>query len=65
MRRAREYAAAGLERYWIIDPVGPEVVVYELSEGGFAERGRFGPGAEVTLDVGATQITFDPATLLD
>jgi Uma2 family endonuclease len=65
IRKAAKYAAAGLERYWIIDPVAPEIVVYELSDGGFAERGRFGPGTEVTLDVGATQITFDPATLLD
>jgi len=26
IRRAAEYAAAGLERYWIIDPAGTEVV---------------------------------------
>jgi Uma2 family endonuclease len=65
IRKAGKYAAAGLERYWIIDPRGPEVIVYELSDGVFAERGRFGPGTEVTLDAGVAHITFDPVTLLD
>ncbi len=30
IRKAAKYAAAGLERYWIIDPDGPEVIVYRL-----------------------------------
>jgi Uma2 family endonuclease len=65
IRKAAKYAAIGLERYWIIDPEGPEVIVYGLSDGVFAERGRFGPGTEATFDAGVTQITFDPVTLLD
>ena len=33
IRKAAKYAAAGVSRYWIIDPDGPEVVVYELGDG--------------------------------
>ncbi len=31
-------------------------MVDELSDGVFAERGRCGPGTEVTLDVGVAQV---------
>jgi Uma2 family endonuclease len=65
IRKAAKYAAAGLERYWIIDPAGPEIIVHRLGDGVLVERGRHGPGVEVTLDVGPAQVTFDPATLLD
>ena len=64
IRKARKYAAAGVERYWIIDPAGPEITVYQLVEGVYAERGVHGPGTEVTLDVGPAEVTFDPADLL-
>lgn len=63
--KAHKYAAAGLERYWIIDPEGPTLIVYELREGVFVETARHTPGAEATLDVGPTTVTFDPSTLLD
>ena len=65
IRKAAKYAAAGLERYWIIDPDGPVVVVYRLVDGVLVEQGRHGPGSEATLDVGPAEITFDPAGLLD
>lgn len=64
IRKARKYAAAGLHRYWIVDPAGPEVTAYRLSESGFVEQQRVEPGTEATLDVGPTTVTFDPATLL-
>lgn len=64
-RKAAKYASAGLERYWIIDPVGPEVIVYELVEGVLIERDRNGPGSPTTLDAGPCEVTFDPASLLD
>ena len=65
IRKARKYAAAGLERYWIIDPDGPEVIVYRQREGALIEDARHGPGTTVTLDTGPVEITFDPADLLD
>jgi Uma2 family endonuclease len=65
VRKAAKYAAAGLERYWIIDPDGPEVVVHELVDSVFVERGRHRPGATVTLDVGPAAVTFDPAQLVE
>ena len=64
IRKTRKYAAAGVERYWIIDPDGPEIIVYRLADGVLVEQGRHGPGTEVILDVGPTQVTFDPADLL-
>ena len=65
IRKATKYAAAGVERYWIIDPNGPEITVYQLVDGVFAEQGVHGPGTEVTLDVGPAEVTFDPAQLLE
>lgn len=65
IRKARKYAAAGLERYWIIDPEGPEIIVHRLVDGILVEQARHGPGTEATLDVGPIEVTLDPATLLD
>lgn len=65
IRKSAKYAAAGVERYWIIDPDGPNIIVYRLSDGVFAERGRYGPGVVVTLDVGMAEVTVDPARLLE
>lgn len=64
IRKATKYAAAGAERYWIIDPAGPDITVYRLVDDLFVERGVHGPGTEVTLDVGPAQVTFDPTDLL-
>jgi Uma2 family endonuclease len=63
-RKLARYAAAGLERYWVIDPEGPTVIVYELDDGTYRETGRYGPGSEVTFDVGPATVTFDPADLV-
>lgn len=62
--KAHKYASAGLERYWIIDPEGPKVIVYELREGVFVETARHTPGTRARLDVGPAEITIDPAELL-
>ncbi len=64
IRKAAKYAAAGLERYWIIDPDGPEVIVYRLTDGVLVEQGRHGPGTTVTLDIGPTEVSFDPVELV-
>lgn len=64
VRKYAKYAEAGLERYWVIDPGGPEVIVYRLSpEGVYIEEGRHRPDTVVTLDAGPARVTFDPADL--
>lgn len=65
LRKAHTYATAGLERYWIVDPAGPVIVVYHLDEGTYRETGRHGPGSEADLDVGPSRLRLDPASLLD
>lgn len=65
IRKFAKYAEAGLERYWIIDPEGPVIIVYELRDKVFVEQGRHEPGAEVELDIGPATVTLDPAELLD
>jgi Uma2 family endonuclease len=64
IRKAAKYAAAGLERYWVIDPDAPEVIVHRVVDGVFVEQARHGPGGAVMLDVGPCSITLDPAPLL-
>ena len=65
IRKAHKYAAVGLQRYWIIDPDGPEIIVHQRREGSLAETGRYGPGSTITLEAGPVEITLDPAQLLD
>lgn len=65
IRKFARYAAAGLKRYWIIDPEGPEIVVYRLGgDGTYIETDRHQPGTIATLDVGAATLNLDPTELL-
>jgi Uma2 family endonuclease len=64
IRKFAKYAAAGLERYWIIDPEGPVIIVYALEDGVYVEQARHGPGTLVEFDVGPVRVTLDPADLL-
>lgn len=65
VRKHHKYAAAGLPRYWIIDPDGPRITTYELGDDGvYAETGDFGPGDVADLDLGVAQVTLDPTSLL-
>lgn len=64
IRKAAKYAAAGLPRFWIIDPDGPEIVVHALVDGVLVERARHGPGTVVTLDIGTTAVSLEPGDLL-
>jgi Uma2 family endonuclease len=64
-RKAAKYAAAGLERYWIIDPDGPVVIVHRLVDGVLVEHARHGQGEAVDLDIGPATVTVDPADFLD
>ena len=64
MRKFAKYAAADLERYWIIDPEGPVVIVYHLVGGVYVEQARHQPGMTAELDVGPAILRLDPADLL-
>ena len=76
LRKTTKYAAAGLERYWIVDagdpadpgaePAFPEIIEFRLSNGVFIERARHRPGTHGELDVApGTTVIFDPGDLLD
>lgn len=60
----RKYAAAGLERYWIIDPDGPTITVYHLDGDTYAEVATHEPGAAAELDIGVGTISLDPTNLI-
>lgn len=63
IRKFAKYAAAGLEHYWVIDPVGPEVIVYQLEGDAYRETGRHRAGEQAVLDFGVATVSFDPAGL--
>lgn len=41
-----EYAAAGIPEYWIVDAHAQTITVLRLTNGDYAEHGRFGPGQQ-------------------
>lgn len=63
IRKFAKYAAAGLERYWIVDPDGPVVIVYRLDGDAYREVARHGPGTVADLNTGPATLTLDPADL--
>ena len=67
LKKARKYAAAGLPRYWVIDPAGPEIVEHRLVDGEAEYRivGRHTGSEPVTLPVGPASVTLFPDGLVD
>ncbi|WP_280429557.1 Uma2 family endonuclease [Nocardia brasiliensis] len=68
VRKVREYAAAGIPQYWIVEHQ-PDVQVHRmvLSDGTYGADPVVGPGAVFDAVVEADQpfrVTFDPAALL-
>lgn len=43
--KRRDYAAAGIPEYWIVDPVAGTIAVLSLADGGYEEVGIHGPRA--------------------
>ncbi len=64
IRKFHKYAQAGLEGYWIIDPVGPVLVAYRLDGDAYRQTRRLAPGTRADLDVGPVTVSLDPADLL-
>jgi Uma2 family endonuclease len=48
VEKRREYAAAGIPEYWIVDPRDRSVTVLTLADDEYQEHGRFLPGQEAT-----------------
>ncbi len=67
IRKSAKYAAAGLVRYWVIDPQGPEIIEFVLADGEseYCEVGRHTGPDPVTLDVGVCEVTIVPDELAD
>lgn len=64
-RKFHKYAQAGLRRYWVIDPEGPELIVFQLGQrGGYEEIGRCGRDDTAEFDIGPAMITLRPGDLL-
>ncbi len=66
LRKLHKYAAAGLPRYWVVDPEGPEIIEYNLVPGtaAYTEAGRHTGAELVTIDIGETIVTLVPDRLV-
>ena len=62
LRKLHKYAAAGLPRYWVVDPEGPEIIEYHLvpDATAYTEAGRHTGAVPVTLDIGVASLTLTP-----
>ncbi len=67
LRKAHKYATLGVRHYWVIDPVGPEIIECALVEGAAAYRevARHGGPEPVTLRFGDATVTIVPDRLAD
>ena len=63
IRKFAKYAQGGLQRYWIIDPDGPELVEYHLTDGVYIEQQRIHGDHTATLEFGAGTIDITPTDL--
>lgn len=64
IRKFAKYAQLGVERYWIIDPMGPQIVVYVAQNGVLVETARHTGGEPCDLDIGPARLAMDPADLV-
>lgn len=67
LRKAHKYAVAGVSRYWVVDPDGPEIIEYVLNAEAatFIEAARYSGDGEVTVDIGVAEDSLVPARLAD
>ena len=64
VRKLYRYAAAGLPRYWIADPLEPSVRAYELQDGQYEEVAEAVGESEVEFDFGVGRVMLRPSDLL-
>ncbi|HEY5847739.1 MAG TPA: Uma2 family endonuclease, partial [Microlunatus sp.] len=63
MVKFSRYAEGGIAQYWLVDPAGPTVHVFDLVDGEYRPLVHGGPGDIVTVD-GPLAVSFDPAILV-
>jgi Uma2 family endonuclease len=64
VRTSAKYAAAGLPRYWVVDPAGPSFTAFELRDGDWVEVARATAAERAELDFGAGTVVICPAELM-
>jgi Uma2 family endonuclease len=62
--KSHRYAAAGLPRYWVVDPDALTLTAFELRDGAFVEIASAGPDDEISLDFGVGGATINLRRLL-
>jgi Uma2 family endonuclease len=63
--KSAKYAAVGLPRYWVVDPVAPSITAFELRAGDWVEVARATARERVELDFGVATVVICPAELMD
>lgn len=64
MLKFSRYAEGGIGQYWMVDPAGPSIQVYDLVDGRY-ELLVEGTGSEQVSVAGLLQITVLPSALVD
>jgi Uma2 family endonuclease len=64
VRKRREYVAAGIAEYWIVNPVTEQIIVLRLEGTTYVEHGVFACGAVATSTL-LEGFTVAVATVLD
>ena len=65
VRKFAKYAAAGLPRYWVVDPQVPDLTVFELDDrGGYRQVIHLTDSERAPLDLGPATVTLAPADLV-
>jgi Uma2 family endonuclease len=62
--KSAKYAAAGLPRYWIVDPRDERLTAYVLVEGILTPTAVLGRGESADLDLGVATVRVDVDALL-
>jgi len=63
MIKLSRYAEGGIAQYWLVDPVGPSVQVFDLVDGEYQLIAQGGPSDTVAVDA-PLAVRFDPAVLV-
>ncbi len=63
-RKRDIYAEAGIPHYWIVDPDGPAITVFELTDGTYTETAH-ASGAQTLTVEHPVALTLTPAALLE
>lgn len=59
----KRYERAGIQSYWVVDPIEPRLIAWELADGSYAEAANIGPDETWTAP-GPLPITITPRDLI-